>query len=92
MHERLASPLILRPLVCNDGCAIGLAALLKGSVLPPLVLKDTGKSAQLPGEGKPVEALLTVDDLEQLAELNWQKLKDKTDVLQAFLNDLEERR
>ncbi|MGH2638007.1 MAG: type III-B CRISPR module RAMP protein Cmr1, partial [Rhabdochlamydiaceae bacterium] len=31
-HERLASPLILRPLICNDGNAIGLATLLHGSV------------------------------------------------------------
>lgn len=33
--ERLASPLILRPLICRDNRAVGLALLLEGSRIPP---------------------------------------------------------
>jgi len=87
-NERLASPLILRPLLCNNGGAVGLAALLKGSVLPSLVLKDTVKPDQLPEAGVSVHAQLNQQDLTRLYELNEQKLKNETNVLQAFLNDL----
>jgi CRISPR-associated protein Cmr1 len=78
-NERLASPLILRPLVCNDGLAIGLAVVLKGYRIPPLILKEVGE---------PVQAQLSKKDLAQLPDLNNLKLKGETDVLQAFLNDL----
>jgi CRISPR-associated protein Cmr1 len=78
-NERLASPLILRPLVCGDERAIGLAVVLKGSQIPPLVLKGTNK---------PVEAQLDKSDLTKLPNLNADKLNGETDVLQAFLNDL----
>lgn len=33
-YERFASPLILRPLLCNNGQAVGLAAILENSHLP----------------------------------------------------------
>lgn len=78
-NERLASPLILRPLVFGNGITVGLAALLKGSVLPPLVLKEANKS---------VNAQLNESDLTKLDQLNREKLKNETDVLQAFLNSL----
>jgi CRISPR-associated protein Cmr1 len=77
--ERLASPLILRPLVCKGELAIGLAIILKGCRIPPLTLKEVEE---------PVQAQLSKRDLAQLSELNSLKLKGETDVLQAFLNDL----
>jgi CRISPR-associated protein Cmr1 len=78
-NERLASSLILRPLVCNNGSAVGLAAILKGSRIPPLILKEVGES---------VQAHLSREDLEKLPELNDHQLNNKIDVLQAFLNNL----
>jgi CRISPR-associated protein Cmr1 len=78
-NERLASPLILRPLLCRDGSAIGLAALLQGSRLPPMILKE---------KDAPVKAQLSKGDLSILSDLNAEKLKGETDILQAFLNTL----
>ncbi len=78
-HERLASPLILRPLACNGEQAIGLAVILKGSRIPPLILKE---------ENEPVDARLNKADLARLPQLNNDKLKGETDVLRAFLHDL----
>ncbi|HZO72959.1 MAG TPA: type III-B CRISPR module RAMP protein Cmr1 [Ktedonobacteraceae bacterium] len=78
-HERLASPLILRPLACNGELAIGLAAILKGSRIPPLMLKEVDKS---------VEARLNKADVARLSQLDNDKLKGETDVLRAFLYDL----
>lgn len=78
-NERLASPLILRPLACIGGSAVGLAVLLKGSHLPPLVLRGVVGNRY---------AYLNKSDLAQLPELNYQTLKGETDILQAFLNNL----
>jgi CRISPR-associated protein Cmr1 len=75
-HERLASPLILRPLACKGGLAVGLAAILKGSHMPPLILKEVEK---------PVEAQLSKEDLTMLPNLNF---NNQTDVLQAFMDSL----
>lgn len=75
-YERLASPLILRPLVCKDGLSVGLAAILKGSYIPPLIVKETGE---------PVEAQLNEQELTMLPNLN---LNHQTDILQAFMNFL----
>lgn len=80
-NERLASPLILRPLACKSGSAIGLAALLKGSRLPPLVLKE------IPWN-KHRQAQLSKGDLARLPDLDYQTLKGETDILQRFLNYL----
>ncbi len=82
-NERLASPLILRPLACADGSSTGLAAMLKGSRLPPLVLKE---GEQLVKTG--LNAQLDQNDLALLSELDDDCLDGETDVLQAFLNDL----
>jgi CRISPR-associated protein Cmr1 len=75
-YERLASPLILRPLVCKGGSAVGLAAILKGIYIPPLVLKEVGES---------VEAQLSEQDLTMLPNLN---LDHQTNILQAFMDSL----
>ena len=74
-HARLASPLILKPVACRDGKAIGLAAILEGVRLPALVLKKDNQPT--------VQATLTTAEAQQIPPLNGQ-----TDVLQAFLNTL----
>lgn len=79
-YERLASPLILRPLECSGGQGVGLALVLDGTSLPPggLLLKD------LQGQGSwNVDAVLTQAEARQIVPLGQQ-----TDILQAFLNTL----
>lgn len=83
-HDRLASPLILRPIACSDG-AVGLAAILEWtpnpgdeSYTPPggLVLKDA------PGNPH-VYSNLTPKEAASIPPLNGQ-----ADILQAFLEFL----
>lgn len=74
-RSRLASPLILKPVACRDGKAIGLAIILEGVRLPALVLKKDNQPT--------VQATLTTEEARQIPPLNGQ-----TDVLQAFLNTL----
>jgi len=78
--ERLASPLILRPLACEGGQAVGLAVVLEGTgvahVPGGLVLKEDKRR-------HPAAAMLTK---EEAAEI--QPLKENPDVLEAFLNFL----
>jgi CRISPR-associated protein Cmr1 len=76
-HDRFASPLILRPLVCSGGQAVGLAVILRGPSIPPLVLKDA------PGN-PPVRANLTPTEASTIPPLD-----GKVDVLQAFLATLD---
>ncbi len=77
--DRFTSPLILRPFMCRDNRAVGVALLLEGSRvdLEKIVLVDEDK---LP---HPVEARLTKDEAENIAILN-----GETDVLKAFMNFL----
>jgi len=75
-RTRFASPLILRPLACSGGQAVGIAIILQGSNVPPLVLKDA------PGN-PPVQATLTQAEANAIPPLS-----GNTDVLQAFLNTL----
>ncbi len=79
-HERLASPLILRPLICNGRKAIGLALILDGPRTPPrgLVLLKTGNPTP-----NPVVSTLTPNEAKRIAPLNGQ-----TNVLQSFLDFL----
>jgi len=44
-YERLASPLILRPLECRDSKAIGLAVVLDGTCLPNQIFLVSGSHA-----------------------------------------------
>ncbi len=84
-YDRLASPLVLRPLACADG-AVGLALILEWEPLnemderytPPggLVLKGA------PGNPH-VESQLLPDEAKHIPVLNSQ-----TDILQAFLDYL----
>jgi CRISPR-associated protein Cmr1 len=78
--SRLASPLILRPLLCANG-AVGLAAILKGTgvgVLPGgLVLLGSNNRSWT------VSALLSNAETNNIRPLG-----GKTDVLKAFLDTL----
>ncbi|MBE3518908.1 MAG: type III-B CRISPR module RAMP protein Cmr1 [Firmicutes bacterium] len=76
-YERLASPLILRPLACDGDRGVGVAIVLDGTGLPPgdLVLD------KLPYV--PVEALLTPEEAKMI-----RPLRGKKDILDAFLETL----
>ncbi|NLF14617.1 MAG: type III-B CRISPR module RAMP protein Cmr1, partial [Anaerolineaceae bacterium] len=78
-HERLASPLILRPLACAGG-AVGLALRLEGSGALPdgYVLRPKG------GASMPVEVHLTEAEARQIDPLD-----GEPDVLAAFMNYLQ---
>ncbi len=77
-HDRLASPLILRPLACAGGKAVGIALLLIAPSLPPggVVLK-VGMSSVA------VQADLDNKEANQIPPLN-----SNPNVLQAFLDYL----
>lgn len=77
--KRLASPLILKPIKCEDG-AVSLALLLEAPRASNLPLKVSGK------EQKEVSAKLTSEEAKQLTEDGLTPLNYKTDVLQAFLD------
>jgi CRISPR-associated protein Cmr1 len=79
-YDRLASPLILRPIVCKDGKAIGLALLLEGPRIPP------GGIVLLESETKKRHKVETTLELDEAAEIT--PLSGQTDVLQAFLDYL----
>ncbi|GAB4403850.1 MAG: type III-B CRISPR module RAMP protein Cmr1 [Anaerolineales bacterium] len=87
-HDRLGSPLILRPLACSDG-ALGIAVILEWEPInsdekytPPngLTLKS---SAQI----YDVKSDLTIAEAEKIEPLNL-KGKPQPDILQAFLDYL----
>lgn len=75
-YDRLASPLILRPLPCANGKYVGLAAVLDAPAQPPMGLMLEGA----PGNPE-VSAALTHTEATQIAPLS-----GYVDVLQAFLN------
>lgn len=77
--DRLASPLILRPLTCLDG-AVGLAAILEGPRTPPggLILKGA------PNDPK-VESKIEKYEVQHIPPL---KNENEADVLKAFLKFL----
>ncbi len=76
--ERLASPLILRPLVCKDNRAVGLALLLEGSRIPPPggIILDSDPTTIVNTQLTPAEARAIP------------VLQGQTDVLLAFMNYL----
>jgi len=78
-QERLASPLILRPLLCKGGQAVGLALLLEGNRMIPGGLQLVEKN----GIGHDVEATLNSNEAKAIPVL-----RGETDVLQAFMNYL----
>jgi CRISPR-associated protein Cmr1 len=80
--ERFASPLILRPLLCNDNRVVGLALLLEGSRvdLEHLVLEEQKEQKKAPYY---VQGTLT-----KLEAQSIEVLKGETNVLQAFMKSL----
>ena len=74
--DRFASPLILRPLACANGQAVGLAVVLECSPLPPLKLEGA------PGSPT-VSAAVTAAEATRIPPLG-----GNPNVLEAFLNTL----
>lgn len=77
--ERLASPLLLRPLMCADG-AVALAVVLDAPRATSMKLEISGRNS------KEVSAILTDSDARQLTANGLTPLNRQTDVLQAFLD------
>ncbi len=77
--ERLSSPLILRPLACEGGKAVGLALILQTEKIPPggLYLKGKARNEPQPDAKLQRSEALLIDPL-----------KGSTDVLQTFLEHL----
>ncbi|MBA3944413.1 MAG: type III-B CRISPR module RAMP protein Cmr1 [Herpetosiphonaceae bacterium] len=92
-RERLASPLILRPLTCAGGKAVGLALLLKGCTVQDAV--QAGDTLQLKTrDGARAEWTVT-SDLTPAASLaistkdgHTSLLGGETNILKAFLDTL----
>jgi CRISPR-associated protein Cmr1 len=87
-YERFASPLILKPLACQDNDTVGLTIILAGTSLDSqqLVLKtQEGKQDQWN-----VQAFLDPNETLELTDENGKKIKldSKTDVLRAFIKYL----
>jgi CRISPR-associated protein Cmr1 len=78
--QRLASPLILRPLLCADG-AVGLALILETPPLPSLHLK---------GYGVVSTQLVKNHSIDDVANIEPMRLADttETNVLKSFLKTL----
>jgi len=84
--ERFASPLILRPFLCADKQAVGIALLLEGSRvnLENLVLQDDKRDLQSVNEKSRLSGTLTPGEARSLTA-KIPELKNETDLLQAFL-------
>jgi CRISPR-associated protein Cmr1 len=100
-RERFASPLILRPFLCSDKQAIGLALLLEGSRvnLTNLVLQDdsNAKNVQEVNGISTLNGVLTPGEARAIAQKSSEAqdrtdalraLQNETDVLQAFLKSV----
>ncbi|SRR6266487_719317 len=76
--QRFASPLILRPLICRDNRAVGIALLLEGSRIPPPggIILDSDPTTTRDTQLTPAEAMAIP------------VLHGQTDVLLAFMNYL----
>lgn len=78
LKDRFASPLILRPLLCSDNKAVGLALLLEGSRVNAqnlsLVEQEGDKKAH------PVKATLSKEEAKSIPIL-----KGETDILRALM-------
>lgn len=79
LQDRLSSPLLLRPIACDNG-AVGIAAILTAPRFLPggLILEETTT-----GKRTAVTAEISVSDARDVTPL-----KGETNVLQAFLNYL----
>jgi CRISPR-associated protein Cmr1 len=97
--ERFASPLILRPFLCKDNQAVGLALILEGSRvdLENLVLQDENKNVLLRNGTSTLIGMLTASEARAIAQKssnsydkkdNLWVLNNETNILQAFMNFL----
>jgi CRISPR-associated protein Cmr1 len=80
--DRLASPLILRPLACRDRTNVGLALILNAPLLPPggIALKGAGVN-------KPADPRLEKGEINTINQKHtWGNIS--VDILQSFLNKL----
>jgi CRISPR-associated protein Cmr1 len=79
--DRFSSPLILRPFLCSDNRAVGLALLLENSRVDAknLLLVEQNKNKKTHS----VKATLSEDEVKKIDVLN-----GEADVLQAFMNSL----
>jgi len=80
--ERLASPLILRPLACKNNTFVGLALLLEGNQMISKELKLVKNKDRQPYPDK-IETELTPEEAKKIPPLY-----SETDVLQAFIKYL----
>jgi CRISPR-associated protein Cmr1 len=85
-RERLASPLILRPIACGGTKAVGLAAILKAPRVAPegLLLKGDGVNVQ-PDLTITRKDALKIEPLRNFAS-RLENDDDEVDVLEAFLD------
>ncbi|MFH0988534.1 MAG: type III-B CRISPR module RAMP protein Cmr1 [bacterium] len=87
-RERLASPLILRPLACGNNKAVGLAVLLQSPRVPPEGLRLTGDRIDPSVQSNLIKTeALKIEPLKQLA-VKLKKDDDELDVLEAFMDML----
>jgi len=84
-HDRFASRLILRPLICADNRPVAVAVVLKGPLTPPggLMLGENDKRRGPPQQWQPLDAKLEPNDAATVPAMRGQQ-----DVLQAFLRSL----
>jgi CRISPR-associated protein Cmr1 len=82
-RERLASPIILRPLGCKNGKGIGMAVVLDTRLTPPngLWLKGKAKNTPVPSAELEEDRAKGINEAADIEPLNGVR-----DVLQAFLN------
>jgi CRISPR-associated protein Cmr1 len=78
--DRLASPLILRPIACEDG-AVAMALILETPRLP-----KRGLELEMENEKFNADAKLDSKEAAVLTENGLDVLQNKTDVLEAFLD------
>jgi CRISPR-associated protein Cmr1 len=84
-HDRLASPLLLRPLACAGGQTVGLAAILASPRTPPGGLELEVK----PKAGR-ARTFKVSADLSDAEAARIPPLRNHTDPLRAFLSTLSE--
>lgn len=85
--ERLASPLILKPIPCQGGQFLGLAIILDGPDLPADTLALHKERGQEPESIRKAQTRIQAGDLSALPDV----LDGETNILVAFLNYLKRR-
>ncbi|MEM7117789.1 MAG: type III-B CRISPR module RAMP protein Cmr1 [Chloroflexota bacterium] len=84
-HDRLASPLILRPFLCSDG-AVGLAFILETPLLPPDGVRLKGAPSEQGARDEDAKEIVATQLID--GEANFAPLNGNVNVLEAFLNTI----